>query len=105
MSEFKEEYVPVASRIWISVADSSVAILQSLVATSALTYYFIKLRGLEAGLAGIVWLLFGIWNAVNDPLFGYISDRTKSSLGRRLPYIRYGAPIFAFGFILFWIDI
>jgi GPH family glycoside/pentoside/hexuronide:cation symporter len=105
MTAFKEEHVPLASRIWISVADSSVAILQSLVATSALTYYFVKLRGLDTGLAGIVWLLFGLWNAVNDPLFGYLSDRTKSALGRRLPYIRYGAPIFALGFGLFWVDI
>lgn len=98
-----EERVPVKSRIWISIADSAVAILQSLVAASALTYYFVKLRGLDAGLAGIVWLLFGIWNAVNDPLFGYISDRTKTDIGRRLPYIRYGAPILALAFILFWV--
>lgn len=101
----QEEYIPIPSRIWISIADSAVAILQSLVAASALTYYFVKLRGLDTNLAGIVWLLFAIWNAVNDPLFGYISDRTKSKIGRRLPYIRYGAPIFAFGFILFWINI
>jgi len=49
-------------------------------------------------------LIFGIWNAINDPLFGFISDRTKSNLGRRIPYIRYGAPIIALGFILFWIN-
>jgi Na+/melibiose symporter-like transporter len=30
-------------------------------------------------------------------------DRTKSSIGRRLPYIRYGSPIFALAFILLWI--
>src|SRR5512142_3472033 len=100
-----EERVPVKSRIWISVADSATNILQALVAFSALTYYFVKLRGLDIGLAGTVWLLFGLWNAVNDPLLGYISDRTKSSIGRRLPYIRYGAPIFALAFILLWIDI
>ena len=41
----QEERVPVKSRIWISIADSSTAILQSLVAASALTYYFVKLRG------------------------------------------------------------
>ncbi len=99
----QEEHVPIQSRIWISIADSATAILQSLVAASALTYYFVKLRGLDAGLAGIVWLIFGIWNAVNDPLLGYISDRTKSSLGRRLPYIRYGSPIFALAFILLWV--
>jgi len=100
-----EEHVPVKSRVWISIADSATGILQSLVATSALTYYFVKLRGLETGLAGIVWLIFGIWNAINDPLLGYISDRTKSKIGRRLPYIRYGAPVFALAFILFWLYI
>lgn len=100
-----EEHVPLASRIWISAADAATAILQSLVAATALTYYFTKLRGLAPELAGAVWILFGIWNAINDPLFGYISDRTKSKLGRRIPYIRYGAPIFILGFTLFWLNI
>jgi GPH family glycoside/pentoside/hexuronide:cation symporter len=64
----------------------------------------LPLASLDIGLAAIVWLLFGIWNAINDPLFGYISDRTKSNLGRRIPYIRYGAPIFALSFIACWMD-
>lgn len=98
-----EEYVPVKSRIAISAGDAATAILQSMAAAGALTYYFVSLRGLDAKLAGYVWLLFGIWNAINDPIFGYISDRTKSALGRRIPYIRYGAPIFMTGFIAFWI--
>ncbi len=105
ISALQEERVPLASRIWISLADASVAILQSLVAAGALTYYFVNLRGLSTYYTGIVWLLFGIWNAVNDPLFGYISDRTKSNLGRRIPYIRFGTPIFVLGFILFWLDV
>jgi len=104
-SALQEEHVPLASRIWISLADASVAILQALVAAGALTYYFVNLRGLSTYYTGIVWLLFGIWNAVNDPLFGYISDRTKSKLGRRIPYIRFGTPIFVLGFILFWLDV
>ncbi len=104
-SALQEERVPLASRIWISLADASVAILQSLVAAGALTYYFVNIRGLSLEYTGIVWLMFGIWNAVNDPLFGYISDRTKSALGRRIPYIRFGTPIFIIAFILFWLDI
>lgn len=100
-----EEVVPLHSRIWISGADAATAILQSLVAAGALTYYFTELRGLSLQLTGIVWLLFGIWNAINDPLFGYISDKTKTNLGRRIPYIRYGAPIFVIGFIAFWVNI
>jgi GPH family glycoside/pentoside/hexuronide:cation symporter len=75
------------------------------VASGALTYYFTELRGLSLQWTGVAWLLFGIWNAINDPFFGWISDRTRSSLGRRLPYIRYGAPLFALSFILFWIEL
>ena len=52
-----------------------------------------------------MWLLFGLWNAVNDPLFGYISDRTHSKLGRRMPYIRYGAPIYTIAFIFCWLPL
>jgi glycoside/pentoside/hexuronide:cation symporter, GPH family len=103
--EIIEEVVPVSSRVWISGADAATAILQSLVTAGALTYYFTELRGLSLQLTGIVWLIFGIWNAINDPLFGYISDRTKTKIGRRIPYIRYGAPIFIIGYILFWIVI
>ncbi len=55
-----EEVVPVKSRIAISAGDAATAILQSLAASGALTYYFVSLRGLDAKLAGIVWLLFGI---------------------------------------------
>jgi len=105
VTQLQEETVPLKSRIAISAGDAATAILQSMAAAGALTYYFVNLRGLDAKLAGIVWLLFGIWNAINDPLFGYISDRTKNDLGRRVPYIRYGAPIFAIGFLAFWIRI
>ena len=101
----QEERVPLASRIWISGADAATAILQAMVGYSVLTYFYLNLMGLSANLISIVWLIFGLWNAVNDPLFGYISDRTKSNLGRRIPYIRYGAPILVIGFILFWIEI
>jgi len=98
-----EESVPVHSRIWVSAADGATAILCSIAEGAALTYYFTRIMGLAPRLASIVWLLFGIWNAFNDPLFGYISDRTKSRLGRRIPYIRYGAPLYAAAFAIFWI--
>ncbi len=101
----QEEHVPLASRIWISGADAATAILQSLVGASVLTYFYFNLMGLKAEYISTVWLLFGVWNAINDPLFGYISDRTKTKLGRRIPYIRYGAPIFVLSFILFWLEI
>lgn len=103
-TQAREEHIPLKSRIWVSGADAAVAILQTVIGGGALTKYFTEYLKLDTGLAAIVWLLFGIWNAVNDPLFGYISDRTKSRLGRRIPYIRYGAPIIALGFISLFIE-
>ncbi|MCK4282322.1 MAG: MFS transporter [Candidatus Lokiarchaeota archaeon] len=40
-------------------------------------------------------IIYAIVNAINDPLLGQLSDRTdrKKWGGRRLPYIKWGAPI------------
>jgi len=100
----KEEKVPLKSRIWVSAADGGVAILQTVIGGGALTYYFTRVRLLDPGLAAIVLIIFGIWNIINDPIFGYISDRTRNKLGRRKPYIRYGGPIIGLSYILCWIN-
>ncbi len=100
-----EEVVPLRSRIWVSAGDASCSFLQTIIGGGALTYYYTRVLGLETGWASLVWLIFGIWNSVNDPLLGYIADRTHSKLGRRRPYIRYGAPLFALSFIFLFVDI
>lgn len=99
----KEEVIPLKSRIWVSAGDASCAFLQNIIGGGALTYYFTRVLGLTADRAALVWVIFGFWNAINDPLFGYISDRTKSNIGRRIPYIRYGAPLFGIAFILLFL--
>lgn len=40
-------------------------------------------------------LIYSIINALNDPILGQLSDRTNREKwgGRRIPYIKYGAPI------------
>ena len=103
-SELVREKIPLKSKVWVSAADGSVALLQALIGGGALTYYFTRLRGLDPGYASIVLILFGVWNAINDPLFGWISDKTKNKLGRRIPYIRFGAPLIAIFYALCWVD-
>ena len=58
--------------------------------------------GLQARWIAIASVVYAVWNAINDPLFGYITDSTRSRLGRRIPYMRYTAPFLALTFILVW---
>jgi GPH family glycoside/pentoside/hexuronide:cation symporter len=50
-------------------------------------FFYIDILGVKASLVGIGWSVYGIWNAVNDPLAGYWSDNTKTRWGRRRPWI------------------
>ena len=43
-----------------------------------------------------------IWDAVSDPAVGYLSDRTRSRLGRRRPWMLAGAPAAALAFVAVW---
>ncbi|MDR1430277.1 MAG: MFS transporter [Spirochaetaceae bacterium] len=53
--------------------------------------YLTDTVGLAAGLAGLAGMTGKVWDAVTDPLMGYISDRTRSPWGRRRPYLLFGA--------------
>lgn len=44
-----------------------------------------------------------VWNAVNDPLFGYLQDNAQAACcSRRRLSILYGAPFYALAFLLPW---
>jgi len=54
---------------------------------------------------GILGVLLGVGRlieAFDDPLIGYLSDRTRSRWGRRFPYVFFGAPLVALSFYLLW---
>ena len=41
--------------------------------------------------------------AVDDPIIGWWSDRTRSRWGRRIPFVLFGTPFFALFFALLWL--
>jgi len=59
--------------------------------------------GIRAGNAAWVFLIGRIWDFVNDPVMGYISDHTRSRWGRRRPYLIFGFIPFAIAYALLWI--
>ncbi len=101
----QEEFVPLKSRISVTSADAIVAFVQTFVGGGLLNFWYTTSMGLHPLWAIMVWGIFGAWNMVNDPLFGSLSDNTTHSLGRRIPYIRYGGPILGIFYILTWLPI
>jgi glycoside/pentoside/hexuronide:cation symporter, GPH family len=66
--------------------------------------FLTNVAGLPAAMAGSVLMVGKIWDAVNDPMVGVLSDKTESKRwGRRLPWILYGAIPFGVFFFLLWI--
>jgi len=67
-----------------------------------INFYYVDVLGLNAGVAGILWSIYGLWNAINDPLMGQVSDRTRSKFGRRVPYVMFGAVPLGISFFFLW---
>ncbi|MBD3255926.1 MAG: MFS transporter [Candidatus Lokiarchaeota archaeon] len=65
-------------------------------------FFYTVYAGLSLELTGLVLILYGIWNAVNDPLLGYYMDKKVTKWGRRIPYILVGTIPFTIGFIFLW---
>jgi oligogalacturonide transporter len=68
-------------------------------------FYMTEVVGLSPLLAGFVFSLGKIWDAISDPLMGYLSDRTKSRFGRRRVYFLAGIAPIALSFILLWLPV
>ena len=58
--------------------------------------------GLEARLASVAALIGVIWDAINDPLVGSLSDRVHTRWGRRRPFLLIFAIPFGLSFLLLW---
>ena len=58
--------------------------------------------GLEPRLASVAALIGILWDAVNDPLIGILTDRMRSRWGRRRPFLLFFAIPFGLSFMLLW---
>ncbi|ERN42447.1 Na+/melibiose symporter [Rubidibacter lacunae KORDI 51-2] len=68
-----------------------------------LLFFLTNVAGLSPGWAGSVLLVGKVWDAVNDPLVGWLSDRTRSRWGRRFSWMMCGAFPLGLSFWLLWL--
>ncbi len=65
-------------------------------------FFYSDVAHIDPAVVGTMLLLGKIWDAINDPLFGWISDRTKSRYGRRKIYLLFGTIPLGIAFALLW---
>lgn len=91
MSELTNEryYSSKGQQIAFNFGNLALWAVNAAFSTWVFSYYFSALN-LSARYIGLAFVIWSLWNAINDPLIGYISDRTKTKIGRRKPYIIIG---------------
>lgn len=65
-------------------------------------FFLTDIVGLNPGLAGTAVLVAKLWDSINDPLVGALSDRTRTRFGRRRPWIFCGSLLLLVGMGLLW---
>jgi len=65
-------------------------------------YFLVNVALLPPNMAGLALGIIGVWDAVNDPIVGSLSDRTRSRWGRRRPWLLFGAIPFGLAYFMIW---
>ncbi len=67
-----------------------------------LNAFLLDVAGLRPSLVALIFLLVKIWDSVNDPIIGALTDRTNTRWGRRRPWLLFGAVPFGLAWFLQW---
>jgi GPH family glycoside/pentoside/hexuronide:cation symporter len=68
-----------------------------------LNAFLLEVAGVTPGNAAAIFLIVKIWDAINDPIIGTLTDRTNTRWGRRRPWLLFGAIPFALAYFLHWL--
>ena len=96
----KEDIVPIGQKI----AFGSGHLVNNLLpgALGVFAFFLLTAFGMDPFLAGLLGGLPRFYDAISDPIMGYISDNTTSRFGRRRPYIFAGAILSGILFAVLW---
>lgn len=97
------EKLTLATKLAFGAGDWGTALMANLQLFSLL-YFLTNVAGVKPALAGYVLLVGKVWDAINDPLMGILTDRTRNARwGRRYPWMLWGSVPLGISFFLLWI--
>ncbi len=96
IQEFKTSF---KTRILYSLTSLGVATPAEAI-SGIIAFYIVDVMNLPATWFATFWFFYTIYNAFNNPALGYLSDRTRSRWGRRIPYILFVGLPYAVAFAL-----
>jgi GPH family glycoside/pentoside/hexuronide:cation symporter len=89
------------SKVFYGIGDLGNAVVNSAIQFFLMKFYTDGALILPA-LAGNALLVGKIWDAINDPLFGWVTDKTRSRFGKRRVFMIFGAIPLAIAIALLW---
>ena len=69
--------------------------------TFAFTYFVLQ-RGVTTTQWASMMLIYAFIDAIDNPVYGFLSDRTRSRWGRRRPWLAIGTPLLVLSLIAFY---
>jgi glycoside/pentoside/hexuronide:cation symporter, GPH family len=96
------ERVPLVTKLAFGSGDVGPAVATAIM-SFFLLYFFTDVARISPALAGVILLINKIFDAINDPLVGMISDRVRTPWGRRRPWFLFGAIPFGLTFFLLFL--
>ncbi len=64
--------------------------------------YYVDMLGLAMTKYSLVLFIYTFIDAIDNPIYGFLSDRTNTKWGKRRPWLVIGAPLLCLCFILFY---
>ena len=96
-----EENISIKEKIGFSLGDTASNLVWQTLMIFQL-YFYTDIFGLPAAVVGTMFLITKIWDSINDPIMGIISDRTNTKWGKFRPFLLWLALPFAlFGVLAF----
>lgn len=68
----------------------------------SLLLFYVDILGLDVRAYGVVMAVYAVVDAVDNPLLGWLSDRTRTRFGRRKPWLVVGSVLVCAGLVAFF---